>query len=90
MSTTAQQKLEALAFWRKHGLDATRDAFSVSRSTLYAWCAKHRAGGLPALQDRSRVPRRPRRPASGAGEWWAMLGSNQRLLPCEGSALPLS
>jgi hypothetical protein len=22
--------------------------------------------------------------------WWAMLGSNQRPLPCEGSALPLS
>ena len=22
--------------------------------------------------------------------WWAMLGSNQRLLPCEGSTLPLS
>ena len=23
-------------------------------------------------------------------KWWAMLGSNQRPLPCEGSALPLS
>ena len=22
--------------------------------------------------------------------WWALLGSNQRPLPCEGSALPLS
>ncbi len=22
--------------------------------------------------------------------WWAVLGSNQRPLPCEGSALPLS
>ena len=32
MSTTAQKKLEALEFWRKHGLDATRDAFAVSRS----------------------------------------------------------
>ena len=26
----------------------------------------------------------------GTERWWAMLGSNQRPLPCEGSALPLS
>ena len=26
----------------------------------------------------------------GTAGWWAMLGSNQRPLPCEGSALPLS
>ena len=50
MSTTAQQKPEALAFWRKHGLDATRDAFSVSRSALRAWRAKHRAGGPPGCR----------------------------------------
>jgi hypothetical protein len=27
---------------------------------------------------------------SHPGEWWALLGLNQRPLPCEGSALPLS
>jgi hypothetical protein len=29
-------------------------------------------------------------PANGSFSEWAMLGSNQRPLPCEGSALPLS
>lgn len=61
MGTTAEKKHEALEFWNKYGLDATRDAFGVSRSTLYAWRAKHRSGGLSALHDRSRAPRAPRR-----------------------------
>ena len=61
MGTTAEKKLEALEFWNKYGLSATRDAFAVSRSTLYAWRAKHRSGGLSALHDRSRAPRAPRR-----------------------------
>ena len=61
MGATAEKKHEALEFWNKHGLSATLDAFRVSRATLYAWRAKHRAGGLPALRDRSRAPRRPRR-----------------------------
>ena len=34
MSTNAQQKLDALRFWNKHGLNATSDAYKVSRSTL--------------------------------------------------------
>ena len=37
MSTNAQQKLDTLGFWNKHGLDATRDAYKVIRSTLYRW-----------------------------------------------------
>ena len=27
MGTNAQQKLDTLLFWNKHGLNATRDAF---------------------------------------------------------------
>ena len=34
MGTNAQQKLDALAFGNNHGLNATRDAVKVSRSTL--------------------------------------------------------
>ena len=34
MSTNAQQKLDAPTFWNNHGLNATRDGFKVSRSTL--------------------------------------------------------
>ena len=35
MGTQAECKLEALEFWNKHGINATQDAFKVSRSTLY-------------------------------------------------------
>ena len=34
MGTNAQQKLDALTFGNNHGLNATRDAVKVSRSTL--------------------------------------------------------
>ncbi len=37
MGTNAQQKPDALTFWNNHGLNATRDAFKVGRSTLYRW-----------------------------------------------------
>ena len=59
MGTTVEKKLEALEFWNKYGLNATREVFAVSRSTLYAWRAKHRPGGRSALRDRSRAPRAP-------------------------------
>ena len=61
MSTTAQQKLDALVFWDKHGLEATQDAFRVSRSALFGWRKRYRIGGLSALHDRSRAPRHCRR-----------------------------
>jgi hypothetical protein len=31
----AQSRLDILKFWDKHGLEATRDAFGVSRRTLF-------------------------------------------------------
>ena len=31
----AQRRLEILGFWRRHGLAATREAFKISRRTLY-------------------------------------------------------
>ena len=34
--------------------------------------------------------RRPRGDDRQDAKWWARLGLNQRPLPCEGSALPLS
>jgi len=50
----AQRRFEILRFFDKHGLAATRDAFGVSRRTLYPnlgkskrhvllgpWCARH-------------------------------------------------
>ena len=40
------------AICRRHG---------ISRQTFYNWKARFEAGGLDALQDRPRVPKRPRR-----------------------------
>ncbi|RLA85508.1 MAG: hypothetical protein DRG31_02835, partial [Deltaproteobacteria bacterium] len=39
----AQYRLKVLRFWKKYGLEATREAFGVSRRTLYRWQAKLRA-----------------------------------------------
>ena len=37
MSKSSQEKMEALAFWDKHGISATMDAYKVSTPTLYRW-----------------------------------------------------
>jgi transposase InsO family protein len=59
----AQRRLEILDFWRRHGLDATREAFKVSRRTLFGWRAKLRAegGNLAALVPGSTAPKQRRR-----------------------------
>ncbi|WP_430626746.1 helix-turn-helix domain-containing protein, partial [Thiobacter aerophilum] len=45
----AQERLEILQFFDKHGLAATMDAFGVSRRTLYRWKkALRESGGNPA------------------------------------------
>ena len=56
MGTQAQQKLDALTFWNNHRLNATRDAFKVSRSTLYRWRKSRREGGMSSLHDHSKAP----------------------------------
>src|SRR5271156_2301018 len=58
----AQRRLQILDFWRRHGLDATREAFQVSRRTLFAWRAKFRAegGNLAALVPRSTASKQRR------------------------------
>ncbi|QGU32573.1 integrase core domain-containing protein [Thermochromatium tepidum] len=60
----AQRRLEILRFFDKHGLAATRDAFGVSRRTLYRWqAALKAAGGNPAaLAARSCAPKKRRTP----------------------------
>ena len=61
MGAQAQQKLDAPTFWNNHGLNATRDAFKVSRSTLCRWRKSRREGGMSGLHDHSRAPRHRRR-----------------------------
>jgi len=40
----AKHKASILAFWEKHGLEATLDAFPIKRSTIFLWKKKFREG----------------------------------------------
>ncbi len=54
----AIRRTEILAFWDKHGLAATLDAFRVKRRTLFAWKSALKKGGgkLEALNRKSTAP----------------------------------
>lgn len=58
----AKRKARILAFWQKHGLEATVEAFDVKRRTLYLWKAQQKNGGgkLEALNERSKRPKNVR------------------------------
>ena len=63
LTNQAKYKARVLAFWQKHGFQATTDAFPVKRRTLYHWQARLTKGGgqLEALNPRSRAPQTRRR-----------------------------
>lgn len=55
----AEERLRALVFWEKHGLEAVLDAFPVKKRTLFAWKRKLKEGGgkVESLNPGSRTPR---------------------------------
>jgi transposase InsO family protein len=59
----AKQRTRILAFWEKHGLEATKEAFHVSRPTLFRWQkAIHEGGGkLEVLNKKSTTPKNKRK-----------------------------
>ncbi len=59
----ALHKARVLAFWEKHGLNATIDAFKVKRRTLFNWKSQLAEGNgkLEALNDKSRSPKTKRK-----------------------------
>lgn len=59
----AKYRAKILVFWEKHGLEATLDAFSVKRSTLYSWKNLWEKGNkrIEALNEKSKVPKTKRR-----------------------------
>jgi transposase InsO family protein len=59
----AKQRTRVLAFWEKHGLVATKEAFNVSRPTLFRWQKKlqEENGKLEALNKQSTAPKNRRR-----------------------------
>lgn len=59
----AKFKYRVLVFWEKHGLEATMDAFSVKRSTLFAWKKglKDNNDRIESLNDKSKAPKNKRK-----------------------------
>ena len=58
----AEERARILTFWKKHGDAAVKEAFGVSRSTLFRWQADLRQGNgrLEALVPKSTAPRTKR------------------------------
>ena len=63
ITTEAKERARILAFWNTHGDAAAKEAFQVSRATLYRWQQALRLGGgkLEALVPGRTVPKRRRR-----------------------------
>lgn len=61
-SDKAKYKARVLAFWDKHGLQATLDAFSVKRRTLYLWQSQltQGQGKILSLNEGSKRPHQVR------------------------------
>ncbi len=58
----AKYKARVLAFYQKHGLNATLDAFTAKRSTIFLWQKKLKEGQgkLETLNNQSRAPQSKR------------------------------
>ena len=58
-----ERRVKILDVWHEHGLQATRDAFGVSRPTLFRWKKKLKEmnGCLNALDPKSTAPTKRRR-----------------------------
>jgi transposase InsO family protein len=59
----AKERCRILAFWEKHGDEATQEAFQVSRPTLFRWqkALRENLGKLEALNKKSTAPKRKRK-----------------------------
>lgn len=59
----AKERTRILAFWEHHGLLATKEAFNVSRPTLFRWqkVLEEGHGKLDALNKKSTAPKKRRK-----------------------------
>lgn len=62
ITPSAQERVRILVFWKKHGYEATHEAFKVSRRTLYRWQSMLYAskGTIDGLNAKKTVPVRRR------------------------------
>ena len=59
----AKERCRVLTFWKKHGTEATDEAFGVKRRTLFLWQKNLKEGGgkLEALNSKKKTPKNKRR-----------------------------
>jgi putative transposase len=57
-----KRRLKIINFYDRYGLSATKEAYGVSRSTIYLWKKKVREadGDIRALAPQSKAPRKKR------------------------------
>jgi putative transposase len=62
ISEKAKERCRLLAFWERHGTEATREAFNVSGRTLFRWqrALKKDLGKLESLNPMKTTPRKRR------------------------------
>ncbi|MFA6094466.1 MAG: integrase core domain-containing protein [Candidatus Paceibacterota bacterium] len=63
ISETAKERCRILAFWEKYGTTATKEAFGISRPTLFRWQKELRdgMGKLEFLNKKSTAPKQRRK-----------------------------
>lgn len=59
----AKERCRILAFWEKHGAEATKEAFKIKERTLFLWQKKLKEGGgkLEFLNSKKRTPKNKRK-----------------------------
>jgi hypothetical protein len=57
-----QRRVKILNFWQKYGTNTTKDAFGVSKATLFRWQQQlnQRQGNIAALDPKSTAPKQRR------------------------------
>ncbi len=58
----ANDRYKIIQFFDKYGLEATIEAFSVSRRTIYRWKSKLKENGIKSLKPKSTKPKKLRTP----------------------------
>jgi transposase InsO family protein len=80
LSKTARQRLRWFEFHERHGrnVSLTCRHFGMSRQTFYRWKARYNPLNLRSLEDRSRRPKRIRRPTAGPALVEAVIAMRRR------------
>ena len=68
ITKSAKKKAKILAFWEKHTLGATMEAYNVKRSTLYGW-KQQLTKGKGKLEALNAGSTRPKQVRSRICEW---------------------